>query len=479
VTYESVLKRERAALHKVAAHWLEQQASEAGRLDEFAGLLGEHCLRAGDLSEAADWYLRAGRVAFGQGAPREATRFYGEALQLLPPVDQERRWQALLLREEALGVLGEDKEWKADVTALVELARFFGDDTHLAEAYLRQSLFGFRAGEMSLSELASAESLKAARRCGNEAIEAKALIGTAVMDLRRGDKAACAQKIKESLQLARRLADESVLASVLVQAAFCQAEAGQYADQFPLLEEQIALDHRLGNRDQEARGLVNMGAGYIGLGQYKKARSFIEGSQRISEALGAYRGLAYALLNLGDSYQETGDLRRARELKEEALTVISRTEDIRGKSAILVELALVMREMGDASGAARRFSEARDLAASQGLPGLVNEAEIGLAACAVMHGQLEEARQHIQGAWEYLKENGAVSMSGQGRVYKSCAETFDALGQPEDVQAVLERAHQDLMDAADSINVPEFRQSFLENVPDNRAIMEMWERRKS
>jgi len=31
---------------------------------------------------------------------------------------------------------------------------------------------------------------------------------------------------------------------------------------------------------------------------------------------------------------------------------------------------------------------------------------------------------------------------------------------------------------ADKINVPAWRQSFLENVPDNRAIMEMWERRK-
>ena len=67
VTYESVLKRERAALHKVAAGWLERQARQAGRLDEFAGLLGDHCERAGELSAAADWYLRAGRARHGPG----------------------------------------------------------------------------------------------------------------------------------------------------------------------------------------------------------------------------------------------------------------------------------------------------------------------------------------------------------------------------------------------------------------------------
>ena len=34
VSYESVFKRERSRLHKVAADWLEQQARQVGRLDE-------------------------------------------------------------------------------------------------------------------------------------------------------------------------------------------------------------------------------------------------------------------------------------------------------------------------------------------------------------------------------------------------------------------------------------------------------------
>jgi len=35
-----------------------------------------------------------------------------------------------------------------------------------------------------------------------------------------------------------------------------------------------------------------------------------------------------------------------------------------------------------------------------------------------------------------------------------------------------------LMEFANTINVPEWRQSFLENVPDHRALIEMWERSK-
>ena len=43
----------------------------------------------------------------GQGAPAQARDFFSRALENLLPVDRERRWQALLGREEALSVLSE------------------------------------------------------------------------------------------------------------------------------------------------------------------------------------------------------------------------------------------------------------------------------------------------------------------------------------------------------------------------------------
>ena len=70
-------------------------------------------------------------------------------------------------------------------------------------------------------------------------------------------------------------------------------------------------------------------------------------------------------------------------------------------------------------------------------------------------------------------------MGSPGRVYLSCVETFDALGEAENLQAVLESGHQALMEIADKINVPAWRQLFLEKVPENQAFLEMWERRKA
>jgi len=478
VTYESVLKRERAALHNVAAGWLEQQARQAGRLEEFAGLLGDHYKRAGELSAAANWYMQAGRRAFGQGALREAEGFYTQAMELLLPVDRERRWQALLGREEVLNVLGDSDPWRADIEALLELARSFQDDIYLTEAYLRQAIFGTRAGDIPIREQAAREALIAARRCGNEAIEAKALAVIATDSIDRGDTTAAIQNIEEALHRARRLEDESVLSFVLGTAAYCYGELGDLARCDPLQTEQIELDHHLGNRNQEALGLVNLGADYLGIGLFKQARLLFEQARTISKALGAHRPLAYSLINLGEIYLITGDLRQAHQLSEQALQEISLSQDTRGKVAVLDILGRVLLAIGDVPGASRRFSEAYKLALSKGKVALTCGTISFLAVSAVMQGQLDEAREYVLEAWDYLKEHGRVGMNCPMIVFINCAETFDALGDEEHLQVALEIGHQTLMELADTINVPAWRQSFLENVPENRAIMEMWERRK-
>jgi hypothetical protein len=165
-------------------------------------------------------------------------------------------------------------------------------------------------------------------------------------------------------------------------------------------------------------------------------------------------------------------------LYEQALQEISPTEDNRGKVFLLHDLGCVLLAMDDVPGASRRFTEAHELALSEGLVPQACETTAGQAACAVQQGQLDEARKYIHEAWDHLKEQGSVGMENPPWFFRACAEVFDALGEADNVHEAIEVGHQGLMEVADTINVPEWRQSFLENVPDNRAIMEMWEHRK-
>jgi class 3 adenylate cyclase/tetratricopeptide (TPR) repeat protein len=476
VTYESVLKRERADLHREAAAWLERQARLAGRLDEFAGLLGEHYERAGELSTAADWYLRAGRRAMEQGAPREARGFFTKALELLPPVDRERRWQALSGRQEAYSVMSEAELEKADLNAMLELARSFDDDRYLAEVSYRRALFGTRIGSGEVAFQAAEETLTAARRSGNEALEIKALAIQAMDGLYKGEKSAVINAIEAVLARARQLGDEGVLADVLFRAAFLYSELIDVDKSYPLMVEQIEVAHRIGNRTVEVIGLGNLGSGYLWLGLYKQARVILEQARQRAEALSARRAMAYALMNLGETYLNTGDLRQARRLGEESLEAIIRSEDARGKAFILNDLGYIYLAQGDIYSASRRFQEGKETALGRGLDHLVYELTAGLAACSVMEGNLEEAHQYVSEVWDYLKEHGATGMANVIKVYRVCAEVFEALDEKEALREVIEAGHKELMELAAHIQAPEWRQSFLENVPDNRAIVEMWER---
>ena len=478
VTYESVLKRERTALHKVAAEWLEKQAANAGRLDEFAGLLGEHCEKAGELGPAADWYLRAGKRAYGQGAPRQAMGFYTRALELLPPVDKERRWQALLGKLDCHSVLALLEPWKADVAAFFDLAQLFGDDQHLALGYLRLAIFGVynEVDPVAYNEAVN-ETLAAARRCGNEAIEANALSLFALARASRADKPSTIQNIEAAMRIARRLGDEVILATVLYRAAYCYANFGDLPKAYLLQTEQVALDHRLGNRSQEATGLGNLGNNFMMIGFYKQARSLFEQAMAILEAVGSRRNRAFHQINVGETYLQSGDLRKARSLLEGALEQLRLFQDGQGIIFALNQLGLVLLGIGDSSGASRCYNESHQLALEKELLPLACEAAAGLAACAAAQGDFEQARTSVQTAWDYLKNHGWAAMENPATAYRTCAEVFEALGEEASAREVLENGHQALIEKADLIDKPEWRQSFLENVPENRALMEMWERR--
>jgi predicted ATPase len=91
--YGSLLKEERRELHARAAAWLAQQA-DAGESGQPA-VLGYHYARAGDIPEAVDAWLQAGKSALRRSATREAVAHLREGISLLPKLPPSpRRYEA-------------------------------------------------------------------------------------------------------------------------------------------------------------------------------------------------------------------------------------------------------------------------------------------------------------------------------------------------------------------------------------------------
>jgi hypothetical protein len=105
---------------------------------------------------------------------------------------------------------------------------------------------------------------------------------------------------------------------------------------------------------------------------------------------------------------------------------------------------------------------------------------------AAVHAPTEERRlitvhpdgcpEIAWGIWTYLQEHGTKGMTFPVWAYQTCADIFDALGEPERSRTAVEAGYRELMTLAEKISDSEWRASFLENVPEHRAIVESWER---
>ena len=86
VTYGTVLKRQRKALHAKLADWLAAQSqSDSARAGDFLGMTAQHYAEAGDEANAAEFHARAAEHAAGRLAHAAALAHVQQALAAAGP----------------------------------------------------------------------------------------------------------------------------------------------------------------------------------------------------------------------------------------------------------------------------------------------------------------------------------------------------------------------------------------------------------
>jgi class 3 adenylate cyclase/tetratricopeptide (TPR) repeat protein len=476
VAYESVLKRQRPNLHKAAGEWLEAKARKTDRLDELAGIIGEHSERAGMASDAANWYLRAGKRARTQGALLEAYDFFDRTLELLPEEDRDVRWDVLLDRSEVLGLLSKPELRKENDALLLEIAKEAGDQYRLAEANFRRGSFLESTGDLPAALEAFGVALEASKLTQDQNLSASILAMMVVCQTRLGELRAADELAEEALLLSQNVDDKNALARILTNVGVYYSESGDIEQATRLAERQIEITHQLGDRTGEAVGLGNISYNYLQLGLFEKGRIALERALELNEALGAHRHHAYNLLNSGLAQWRFGEGRTAKQLLEQARPAFEAHGDLFGLGVMHSYKALAMEQVGDLKGASEAYKEAMDTLEGIGLHGFAQDALAGLARCAFAKGDMEAAKQYTTELCDYLDEHEAKNMEFPIQAYETCARIFGDLDDEIKSRAAIEGGYRELMSRADRIIDAEWRESFLENVPENRALMEMWDR---
>jgi tetratricopeptide (TPR) repeat protein len=472
--YNTVLVRMRRAYHGLVAGWLVGATESSGRSDEYADVIAEHYEQANEPEEAAAWYLRAGERAMAQGAPSEARALLDRCLDLLPGADLERRWCALLARNQVLFTLGETETRIAEDEALVALARELQDDGKLAQAYQLQGHCLGLVGQYRQQLEAFQKALAAARRAGNRRVEAEVL-GLKVFCLTRLGLADEARQVaEEALARTQEVGDDDVLVRCLNDVSSFYLDYGDLGRGAELREQQVAINRRLAYRQHEAVGLTNLGYAYVQLGLCARAIEVLERAVKLALGIGHRQYCAYGRLNLALALLRNGEPDRALGELESSIPELEALQDRFGQSAGQSYLALAREASGDHAAALEQFSQAQATLTEIGVHGYANDAAAGLVRCLLALGRIEEAAQQAETLWGHLSDGGPGGMEFPVRAYQACADLFAAVGDFERSRSAIEAGYRELMDRAERIGDPAWRRSFLEKVPEHQSITERW-----
>jgi tetratricopeptide (TPR) repeat protein len=240
----------------------------------------------------------------------------------------------------------------------------------------------------------------------------------------------------------------------------------------------LAMVKHGGDRTLESRALSNLGAAYQYLGLFDKARKYLEDGIALCDLIGDRQSHAYNVVNLGGVMLLSGDPQAAQRLFEQGLSEAAVVDDAGLRAGILWELGRLVEIAGDCERAIRYLEEARGIYTETGMVARIMETAALLAQCALGQGRSEDARHAATQVWSYLQTQGTAAMDEAVATHLTVAEVFAALAEltgagndRSTVWAVVAAGYALVMARAERISDPQWRRSFLENVPANRAIV--------
>ena len=507
VAYESVLKRQRQAYHRLVAEWLIEHS--ASRPEEYLGEIAEHLERAAQREQAADYLCRAGEQAVRRYANLEAVQYFSRALALLPRGQEASRFQLLLKREAVLDLLGKRPEQAADLTALKALAANLPDQQ--GEVALRQAKFASITGDYALGIEAAQAALAFAQALSDLACQADAHIHWGRMLFYQNELEGSEEHLAQGIQLAQTSDRPDLQAVGLRFLGGLAYRRGDLAAAHTFTEQSLKFCRRAATSRAEAAALSNLGMYSAAQGDYDRAQAYFERSLALARQIGASQQEGFVLSTLGTLRSELGDFDTAVALLEQAVSIQQQNSDRNSLAATLSTLGWVALAQGEYNRARALYEQGLSISQQIGDASLtaVTQTSLGLALAGL--NELEAAEANIQAAIAMRRQTGpplflmealcalagvylacqdaeaALTILGEVFAYLESGGNFDgsmfdlanflicyqALQARQDPRAEtwLQMAYTRLQARADQIADLASRRMFLENIPWHREII--------
>jgi predicted ATPase/class 3 adenylate cyclase len=506
--YRMQVRTRLRTLHRLAVEALELLYFES--LAPRYGELGYHAEQAGLTDKARDYLHKAGDAAKDAYQNSEAVDYYTRALTLIPTEEMPKQYEILFCREEVFHQLGYRALQIEDLSALRTLAISLSDGQKEAEAAWKQARYYEAVGEYAACIETAQTSAALALKIGNKTLAAKSFIewGTALWW--QGNYEETEVQAKQALMMFEQTQDEKGKGDAFYLLGELATKTGNYPGAQAYYENVLKIDQQLGNLGRQAYTLNSLGILMNHQQEYGTARRYFEQSLEIYNKIGNQKGLGMVLNNLGTVDHFLGQYPQARRAYTQALRLSRETgvrseeaialnnlgevaflqEDFPAAQAYLEEAIQIERELniryfeahtltkygealvalGNLEAAEESFRRVLELRESLGQIYLVVSPRLRLASVALHRENRIEAIDQVALILESFDQHPPDGFEDPVSLYWDCYSLLNSLGDPRS-EEMLTRARAYLEAQAARIPDPESRQSFLDNVPVNRKIL--------
>jgi tetratricopeptide (TPR) repeat protein len=361
-----------------------------------------------------------------------------------------------------------ERAYTQGLAALGDEERFRDEEAELRRGL---GLVYRQQGKYEEAEAQFQRDLALSQLLGNRPGEARALNMLGHVEFQRRNIDSALSYYRQAQHLYEAVGDQAGVGSCLFSLGQGLIASGAYAKADALLRKAMQIYERINDRWWQLSIWNELGVVYLVVGKYEEAQSCLQNGLELSRVIGDESGEAYLLCNLGQVQRELGNLQEAEATLHAALHLAEKQSDLRLIAICHSDLALTSLR-------AAAYEHAIDQAQTSLAQFRALELEVSttadlgtLGAAHLALGNRHLALAYIQEALALLDAYGGDGPDYPQRDYWVCAQILQALDEPTLAQQARTAAYRLLRAAADKIADVEMRESFLQNIPHNRAIL--------
>ena len=510
--YEMQVRSRLRTLHHRAATAYET-VYEAELTANF-GQIAYHYDRAQLVQKALTYYEKAAEQTQHSFQNEESLAHYNRALALAAAEDASLRYRLLLGREAVLSWLSRREPQAETLAQLNQLLTRFPDPDRAAEVALRHAVLALATGayetavsaaEQSAQHALTAQNAVAAARAyhrhgrilwqqgrhqagqpyleraytlarQNQAdeLEAQALYDLAIIHYYQNDEATALTQLTAAQTKYQQLSNRRGEISCLNLFGLVHKKLGNYGEARHQFEQSLTICRQVGFRAGEARNLSHIGDNAFELGSYETARTFIEQALTLYRESGDRMSEAVSLDTLGLIWLDMGQPIPAQSHFEEALALHQAISNPRGQGYALTHLGYSLAAQGRWQTAVSPFQQALTIRRQMNAHSLAIDAVAGLARCAASQHHVDQATAYVREIMEWIAEHGTVGIELPVKVYLICYQVMAPLDAAQ-ARQILHDGHALLQTRAARIQDADQRQIYLQQVPYNRLLRQLWQ----